>query len=513
MDKVKLSVVIITKNEEHNIKDCLESVKWADDIVVVDDMSKDRTVEIVRGYTERIFSRKMDIEGRHRNLAYDRARHAWILSLDADERVTQELKQEIIGIINSSSEHKAFSIPRKNYIGNYWVKYGGLYPAAQLKLFQKEYFRWEEAEVHPMPILSGSCGLLRADLIHYSYLNFDHFIKKVNGQTTLEAAKWFRDKRKMSQGKALWRAFDRFMRSYFRKKGYKDGFIGFMVAFCSSLYQVLSYAKYFELVNNKLNSSLAGRRMMICPCCNNSDWVEAYSIKAWIIEKCSVCGFAKIDPLPTVESRPDFFSEEKVVGDNTKKLTLSQKISRGMKKLFKQVSHRDKSEIFLGKISQSLPKGSAVLDIGCGDGSFMRLAERKGYKCTGIEISAYLAGLSKGKGLKTLTGNFLSHDFGDQKFDGITLISLLEHLDDPELAIKKCFSLLNDKGVLFLKTVNYACLNRFIRGGDWTGFRPPDHIVYFTPTNLKRLLKKHGFNKINFSAWAFNDNMYCDAIK
>ena len=101
--KILLSVVIITKNEEANIAECLESVKWADEIVVVDDNSTDRTVEIAQKHTERIFEKKMDIEGRHRNWAYSQARNSWVLSLDADERVMPQLKEEIAEFTGTSA--------------------------------------------------------------------------------------------------------------------------------------------------------------------------------------------------------------------------------------------------------------------------------------------------------------------------------------------------------------------------------------------------------------------------
>ena len=246
-NKTPLSVVVITKNEEANIKECLESVKWVDEIIVVDDNSTDRTVEFAQSYTDRIFQKKMDIEGRHRNWAYAQARNSWVLSLDADERVTPQLQEEIVRTINSSGEFKGFAIPRKNYIGNYWVKYGGWYPSAQLKLFRKENFRWEEVEVHPRAFLNGPFGKLKSDIIHYSYWGFEDFLHKINKQTTLEATKWIKDKRKMSLGRALWRTFDRFMRTFLRKKAYKDGFKGFMVSIFAGLYQILSYAKYREL--------------------------------------------------------------------------------------------------------------------------------------------------------------------------------------------------------------------------------------------------------------------------
>ncbi len=263
MDNVKLSVVVIAKNEESCIAECLESVKWADEIIVVDDESTDKTIEIVKRYTDKIFYRKMNNEGRHRNWAYSQARNSWVLSLDADERVTLELKDELIRLLSNTSEFRAFSIPRRNYIGDYWIKYGGLYPSAQVKLLRREYFHWEEAEVHPRAILDGVCGQLKSDIVHYSYKNFEHFLDKVNRQSSLEAAKWFRDKRKMSKGKAFWRVYDRFMRTYFSKRGYKDGIVGFMVAVFAGLYQLLSYSKYLELKNKDNAQAYSEKEILI----------------------------------------------------------------------------------------------------------------------------------------------------------------------------------------------------------------------------------------------------------
>ena len=248
MAKVPISVVIITKNEEINLPSCLESLKgWADEIVIVDDESNDGTLSIAAQYTDRIFTRKMDIEGKHRNWAYAQAKNEWVLSFDADERTTEELKNEIDEILSSDHGKQAFTIPRRNYVGDYWVKHGGQYPSAQLRLFLKDKFKYEEAEVHPRAFLDGEVGHLSSDMIHKSYRNFEHFLAKLNGQTTLEARKWFRTGREVSMKKALWRTFDRFPRQYFRKKGHKDGFVGFMFAFFASLYQIMSYAKYWEL--------------------------------------------------------------------------------------------------------------------------------------------------------------------------------------------------------------------------------------------------------------------------
>lgn len=256
MNKVRLSVVILAKNEETRIAHCINSVlNWAEEIIVVDDESTDRTKGIAEGLGARVVTKKMEIEGQHRNWAYLQGKFEWILSIDADERLTDGLKKEIGEALSAGPKCSAFTIPRKNFIRDYWIKGGGLYPSPQLKLFKKDKFKWEEVEVHPRAFLTGECGHLKGDLLHYTYRNWEDFIGKLNRQTTLEAKKWHKlsledPKRagyKMNTLHALWRVLDRFIRTFFFKKGYKDGFVGFMVAYFASMYQIVSYAKYREL--------------------------------------------------------------------------------------------------------------------------------------------------------------------------------------------------------------------------------------------------------------------------
>ena len=246
-NKIPLSVVVLTKNEQACIAECLESVKdWADEIIVVDDESSDNTLGIVRQFTGKVFSKKMDVEGKHRNWAYAQAKNNWVLSLDADEKVTDELKKEIAPFINSAN-YVAFSIPLRNYIGNYWVRYGGWYPASKVRLFRKDKFKYEEVEVHPRVFIDGECGHLKSDIIHKGYPDLEHFLNSINRQSTLEAKKWINTNRKMSLGRITWRAVDRFFRRYLGKKGRKDGMYGFMIAYFDSFYQIISYAKYKEM--------------------------------------------------------------------------------------------------------------------------------------------------------------------------------------------------------------------------------------------------------------------------
>ena len=245
--KTPVSVVILTKNEEGRIEECLRSVEWADEIIVVDDLSADSTVKIASKYAQKVISRKMDVEGTHRNWAYSQARNDWVLSLDADERVTPELRDGIRKALEDNIRYTGFSVQRRNYIGDYWVRHGGWYPGGQLRLFMKDKFKYEEVEVHPRAFLDGESGHIRADLIHYSYKGFADFLEKLNSQSGREALKWFKAGRKMSLGHALWRAVDRFFRGYIGKGAYKDGFTGFMVSYFASMYQIMSYAKFWEM--------------------------------------------------------------------------------------------------------------------------------------------------------------------------------------------------------------------------------------------------------------------------
>jgi len=246
-----ISVVVITKNEEENIAECLKSVSWASEIIVVDDYSTDNTVNMAKQFTDKVVLKKMDIEGTHRNYAYSLARNNWVLSLDADERASEELHSELKLLFKGSLEHKAYSIPIKTYIGKRWIRYAGWYPASKVRLFDKRYFKYEDAEVHPRVFIQGSCGHLKGDIVHYSYRNFHDFFESLNNQTTLEAKKWFKEKRKIGFLGMYRKALSRFIKAYIQKQGFRDGFLGFIVSDGGGLYQFMSYVKYWEMLNQE----------------------------------------------------------------------------------------------------------------------------------------------------------------------------------------------------------------------------------------------------------------------
>jgi glycosyltransferase involved in cell wall biosynthesis len=248
-EKAPVSVVVITKNEEKRLGPCLDTCKWAKEIIVLDDESTDRTKEIAARYTDKIIARKMDYEGRHRNFGYDQASQPWVLSLDADEHVTPELAKEIIEVLKENKgNHTCYAIPMKIFIGKEWVRGAGYYPSARSKLFKKGEFKYEDqGKVHPRVFYQGSSGLLKGELMHYSFRDMEDFIKKFNRETTLEAEKWMIDGRKVSFLNCFRKMNDRFFKNFILKKGYQCGFLGYFVSVFHGLYHIVTYAKYREL--------------------------------------------------------------------------------------------------------------------------------------------------------------------------------------------------------------------------------------------------------------------------
>lgn len=248
-----LSVLIIAKNEQSRIKDCIESVAgWADEIVVVDDESSDDTRSITLKYTDKIYLRHMDLEGKQRNFGASKAKNDWIMILDCDERLTDDLKEEIaVALKEGDPKIAAYWAPQINYLGDVQLNHGG-WSSPHIRLYNKNHAQWSEAPydvIHPgFKVQEGYRGAnLKAKNIHYSFRNVEDFIAKINRYSTLEATKWYLDGRKMSFGKAMWRSWDRFFRRFILKKGYKDGYYGFVAAVISGFHEFAAYSKYREI--------------------------------------------------------------------------------------------------------------------------------------------------------------------------------------------------------------------------------------------------------------------------
>ena len=243
---IPLTATIITFNEEKNIRDCLESVKWCSEIVVIDSGSTDRTVEIAREYTDRIVVTDWPGHVQQKNRAIDAAPTDWVLSLDADERATPELRQEVERVLTEEPKEAGFSVRRKTrYLGQ-WILHGGWYPDRKVRLFDRRRARWGGINPHDHVYADGATPELDADLLHYTYENMTHHLRTIDFFTEIAA----REKDERGKGSPLigmiTRPPGRFVRMYLIKRGYRDGFAGFVVAGLGALYVFLKYAKLWE---------------------------------------------------------------------------------------------------------------------------------------------------------------------------------------------------------------------------------------------------------------------------
>lgn len=243
----KLSVIIITHNEEDNIEECLESVKWADEIVVLDSFSEDETVNICRRYTDKIFQSKFTNFSLQKNMVLDRATNDWVLSIDADERITPRLKTQIVMVINEESkEYSGYYIPRRNYFFGEWVRHCDLYPDYVLRLFRKSKSRFRDKMVHESVSLKGKAGWIEQPLEHYTYGSINDFIDRMKRYTTLSVQQMRRDGKKSRWYNLIVNPGAAFLKMYFIKKGFLDGKLGFIVCVLFSYYAFMKYAKLWE---------------------------------------------------------------------------------------------------------------------------------------------------------------------------------------------------------------------------------------------------------------------------
>jgi len=247
----KISIAIATFNEEKNIGECLESVKWADEIVVVDGTSSDKTAEIARKYTDKaIITTNKPMFHINKNMAIDNCTGDWILQLDADERVPAELKKEILEVANSDPKENGFWIKRKNYFLGKFLKKGGQYPDPVIRLFRKGKGRLPEKSVHEQIEIDGEVGWLKNDLIHIAYPSFFSYLHRSNRYTTHDAQRMFKKEIPISKPEFLQYLFLKplttFLNIYFRHKGFLDGFAGFVFATFSALHHITTYIKYRE---------------------------------------------------------------------------------------------------------------------------------------------------------------------------------------------------------------------------------------------------------------------------
>lgn len=244
---MRLSVVINTLNEEHNIRDCLETIKWADEIVIVDMYSDDNTVAIAKEYTDKIcFHERVGYVEPARNFALQQASHNWVLILDADERVTMNLRREIVELVEKDSIYAAFSIYFHEHIFGKKILYGSWQYEKNIRLVKKDKCTWP-IQIHISPVINGEIGELIGVLEHNSHLTISHFISKLNTYTSIEAREWFDKGVRKSLINCFYYGVGKFLKELIYYRGYKDGQHGLVVAALFGIYYFVARVKLWEL--------------------------------------------------------------------------------------------------------------------------------------------------------------------------------------------------------------------------------------------------------------------------
>ncbi|MGE0826593.1 MAG: glycosyltransferase [Candidatus Binatia bacterium] len=241
-----ISCCIICFNEEANIRRCLESVKWCDEIVIVDSFSIDRTVDICHEYTNRVIQRPWPGYVEQKRFVLSQASHEWVLNVDADEEVSPQLRHEILTVLrHNHPDVDGFYVPRLvYYLGRWWWR--GWYPGYRLRLFRKAKVRWGGVDPHEKVLLRGQADRLRGPLYHYTYDDIHDHLRALNGLTEVSSRELALRGKRTRWSDLLLRPLWRFVRFYFFRGGFRDGVPGFFVAVTSAFYVFLKYAKLWE---------------------------------------------------------------------------------------------------------------------------------------------------------------------------------------------------------------------------------------------------------------------------
>jgi glycosyltransferase involved in cell wall biosynthesis len=246
MNKIPLSVAIITKNEENNLPRCLDSVTFADDIVVVDSGSTDRTEQIAAQFNARWFVETWKGYGPQKNSALMKCTHDWVLMLDADERVPPETAVEITKVLSGNHSADAYTFRRKNFFHGRWIRYADWWPDEVTRLLKRSKGRYERV-THEKWVTEGKTEKLGCVIEHFSYGSYFDMVQALNNYSTQLAEQMHSDGKRAGPMDAFFRSLWMFFRNYFLRLGFMAGFDGFMISLTKGIGTFLKYAKLYEL--------------------------------------------------------------------------------------------------------------------------------------------------------------------------------------------------------------------------------------------------------------------------
>jgi glycosyltransferase involved in cell wall biosynthesis len=244
--RTKLSILIPAFNEEINIRECLESVQWADEVMVVDSFSTDRTLEIARPLCHRIIQREYGNSASQKNWAIPQAAHEWVMIVDSDERVTPQLQAEIEGLLKGGPDGNGYYIRRLNHFWGKPVRHCGWERDKVLRLFKRDMGRYLDREVHADVIIEGPVRTLDSYLLHYTYRSFEQYFKKFHRYTNWGADECIKRGKELRWHHLLLHPPFRFFKMYLLQKGFLDGLAGIILCGLASFSVFMKYARLWE---------------------------------------------------------------------------------------------------------------------------------------------------------------------------------------------------------------------------------------------------------------------------
>ncbi|EGV42963.1 glycosyltransferase family 2 protein [Bizionia argentinensis JUB59] len=246
----KLTAIILTKDEIHNIESVIASVSFADQIIVVDSFSTDGTFEKAKSLNASVIQRKFTYHAEQKNWIIPQAEYEWVLIVDADERVTPELQAEIIDILNTEQKHAAFWIGRINHFMGKRVNYSGWRNDKVIRLFQRDLCLYEDKLVHEEMIAEGSVGFLKNKLYHNTYTTIDAYFEKMNRYATKQAEEYDKKTDNLTPYHFVIKPFWGFFKHYIVQGGFRDGVVGLTIGFIQGYVVFMRYVKLWLLRRN-----------------------------------------------------------------------------------------------------------------------------------------------------------------------------------------------------------------------------------------------------------------------
>ena len=244
---MKLTVTVITHNEAAHIGAALDSVAWADEVIVVDSGSSDRTAEIARAKATRVIVREWPGYSAQKNFAADQASNDWVLSMDADERVTPRLAAEIRGVLSTEPAARGYRIKRVSHYLGRWIHTTDWSHDYQLRLYDRRAGRWNGLRIHEsFRLTNGRPAQLRGEMEHYAYRDISHHLQKIDAYTTLLAEQWMEEGRTTTAVHVAVHPFLAFLRNYIMRAGIRQGTVGLVISLLNSYYVFLKFAKLWE---------------------------------------------------------------------------------------------------------------------------------------------------------------------------------------------------------------------------------------------------------------------------